>query len=155
MEQTPYRLIHCRTDGDILVVTITEPRVNREELAVALRKEIDAAGRESNARKVVFDLTAVEEMSSRGFCAILYFQQDLVKNHGGRVALCGLSEHIRTNLTTLRLIDVRGPSPVVTTPTTARQGTPAGRAPIFDIVTDDIEGALERLRAASAENAGA
>lgn len=155
MEQTPYRLIRCRTDGDILVITVTESRVIGDDLAIALRKEIDAAAREHDARKVVFDLTTVEEMSSRGFCAILYFQQDLVRNHGGRVALCGLGEQIRTNLSTMCLIGSGGSLTMVNPTQANRPNLPRERKPIFDIVTEDAAGAIERLREASAEKADA
>src|SRR5262245_51939530 len=105
MAEGSFQHLSCRTDHDVLVLTVTRPRVRGDELADQLRTEMLAAVEQAGATRVVLDLQKVMEMTSRGFGAIAAFRHEFVKVRGGQVALCGLSPFVRETLELIRFID--------------------------------------------------
>jgi hypothetical protein len=107
-----------------------------------------AAADHAGVRAVVLDLARVEGITSRGFGAIASFHHEFVRNRGGRVALCGLSDHVRGALEVIRFIDGGTASPVLD------PGGPGANRPrtkpLFEVVTADAASAVQRLKEVAA-----
>ena len=93
MGQTPYRLISAAVEQGVLVLTITEPRIQGLDVGEALRAEMLTALADYGATKVVVDFQHAEYISSTAFWPLLSMRRALQET-GGRVILCGLSKAI-------------------------------------------------------------
>jgi len=107
MPEKTYRYLQCRTEQDVLVLTITEARVQGDEVAEDLRQEMLAAVDESGCGKVVIDFRHAEYLSSAAFRPLLALRRKLQET-GGRIMLCGLSETVGDVFYTTRMISDGG-----------------------------------------------
>lgn len=94
----------------VLVLRITDSQVKGDTLADAIRDQLLAAYLQSNAHHVVIDFRNVTYMSSAGFRPLLSLVR-LVREHKGRLVLCGLSQDVREVFTVTRLISMGGSAP--------------------------------------------
>jgi anti-anti-sigma regulatory factor len=147
-------LLDCRIDQDVLVVQIRKPEVSGEELAVQLKADLLDAVKQHDAKLLVIDFQKVKYMTSRPYGAIAGFSAEFVRNRGGKMALCGLTEYTRESLSALHFITGGGTGTLIrpgagTAP--ANPGTPEkpSSAPLFDIVTEDVPSAIAALKNAS------
>jgi anti-anti-sigma factor len=94
----------------ILILTISESQVRGDALADELNREFAAAVERSGSTRVVVDLKSVEYFSSVGFRPLLMLHRK-VKENGGRVALCNLSQVVNEMLHVVKFIDTAGSHP--------------------------------------------
>jgi anti-anti-sigma factor len=135
------RHLTSRTDGGALVVTLTTPTIFGDTLASELTQELTAATETSGAGRVVIDFQQVKEISSPGMRALINFRREFLKK-GGRIALCGLSPHVRGTLGLVRLVDTGGWAPAVgLADGSGARATP----PLFEVVEPDVASAVARL----------
>jgi anti-anti-sigma factor len=99
--------VKISTDQGILVLTITEPRVQGEEVAEILRQEMLAALERSGARQVVVDFQHALYISSAAFRPLLSLRRKLQETNG-RIVLCGLSKAIGDVFYTTQMISDTG-----------------------------------------------
>lgn len=120
------------TTDVVLVLRITAAQVRGDELTTELERAFAAEVDRVEAAKVVVDMKAVTYITSTGVRALLGLHQKL-KNVGGRVVLCGLTEMVSEVLQLMRFIDAAGlrPAPFEVQPdvTAAVASLLAGRTP--------------------------
>jgi len=144
MESSPSGNLNYRTEHGILVVTITEAKIQGEDIADTLRREMLAILDSSGATRIVIDFQHAQYISSAAFRPLLAVHRKL-QNRGGRIVLCGLSPAVGDIFYTTRMT---GPTGSITR-MTGESGT---ITPLFD-TAKDAEEAVSRLR--SAEQASA
>lgn len=121
-----YRHLKNQVEQGVLVLTLTENQVLDEDLAEALRLEMLAAVGHAGAQRVVVDFHAVKSVSSAIFRPLLSLQGRL-KEHGGRLVLCGLTAMLEQVLRMCGMIEA-----------------PATSGPCFATETD-LAAALARI----------
>jgi anti-anti-sigma factor len=133
MAEPQYRYVHCRFDGDVLVLSIVEPHLRSIQFDISdkLREEMLRAVNEVGTAKVVVDLSGVEQFGSASFRPLLSLRRQLNERQG-QLLLCGLRPDIREVFLITRLIDE------------------AGSAEATFGVADDVAGAVARLKEAGA-----
>lgn len=109
MTPASYRYIACRTEQEILVLTITAAKIQDDEMGETLGREFLAAVAQTGLRKVVIDFQNTKYMSSVAFRPLLLLRQHL-RERGGRMMLCGLSPIIGDVFYTTRLASSSGAS---------------------------------------------
>jgi anti-anti-sigma factor len=92
-----------------IVLTITEPQLQGDPVAEALREDLLAAVDRCGARSVVLDFRRVTYVSSVAFRPLLSLHRKL-KQGGGRLVLCGMSERVAEVFHVTRLISTSGSS---------------------------------------------
>jgi anti-anti-sigma factor len=98
-----YRYISTRCDRDVLILTIELPRVNEYAMAEAVGKELIDAAHAQRATKVVVDLGQLQYMSSVGYGPLISLRSR-VRENGGRLVLCNLSEVVHEMFDATRLL---------------------------------------------------
>jgi anti-anti-sigma regulatory factor len=93
----------------VLVLTINEAQVVGDDLCDALRDEMLAHTVRGHARNVILDFHKVVYVSSAGFRPLLSLHR-ILREHGGRLILCGLSPEVEEVFEVTRLISTRGSS---------------------------------------------
>jgi anti-anti-sigma factor len=109
MTEPRYRHVQAATDQGVLVLTVTTPKLQGDELIDAVSEDIFAAVDRDGARKVALDLSHLTYTTSAGLRALLALRRHL-NEKGGRVVLCGLGEMVADVLNTTRLISTSGSS---------------------------------------------
>ena len=99
----PPRYVQARTTPEALVLTVTEPRLNGDAIANALRHELLAAVASVHRPRVVLDLRPVLSLSSTALRPLMALQRD-IRDKGGALVLCNLSRVVAEVLNTTRLI---------------------------------------------------
>lgn len=99
----PYRHITVTTQNDVLILTLELDQVKDYVLAEELRFELMHAVKLSLRRKIVVDLHKMEFMTSLACVAFLGVKAG-VREHGGRLMLCNMSEFIRKVFNAKRLL---------------------------------------------------
>lgn len=107
MAETNASHLTSSTEPGVLVMTITEKRVEGEETAEALREEMLATVAAAGAREVVVDFRNAQYISSAAFRPLLSLRRQL-QQAGGRVVLCGLSAAVGDVFHTTRMVSDRG-----------------------------------------------
>jgi anti-anti-sigma factor len=107
MSQPRYRHLQTRSEQGVLVLTPTPSRLEGDEMAQNLVEETQAATAHADAKKVVVNLEHVEYLTSANFRPLLALRKKL-KEVGGRMALCGLSQVVVEMFQTTRLIGPKG-----------------------------------------------
>jgi anti-anti-sigma factor len=107
MAEPHYRHLECRTEQGVLVILITEPKVQGEQVAEELRDEMLAALAVSGVSKVAVDFRNVQYISSTAFRPLLAVRRNLQET-GGRIILCGLTKVIGDVFYTTRMIGSDG-----------------------------------------------
>ncbi len=91
------------------MLTITETKLQDEQIAGALLQELLAIVEHVDARRVVVDLQHIVYISSVAFRPLLHLLRTL-KEKGGQLVLCGLSKVVGDVFYTTRLISATGSS---------------------------------------------
>jgi anti-anti-sigma factor len=107
MAEPQYRLLKTGTEQGVLVLTITEPQIEGDEVARALQQELLAAVAAAGARKVVIDLQHVKYISSVAFGPLLHLRRKL-QEVDGRFYVCGLSPMVGDVFYTTRMVSPSG-----------------------------------------------
>ena len=103
MAEPHFSLVKTRLDQGVLVLTVTEARLQSDSLAETLRMQLLAALGHYGVSKIVLDLQNVKALSSSGIRPLLSLRRH-VEEQKGRLVLCGLSSVVATVLQTTRLI---------------------------------------------------
>ncbi len=107
MFSTAGPLLHSSVEQGILVLTIAQSRIQGEEIAQALREEMQLALEQAGVNRVVIDLRHACYMSSAAFWPLLSLRRQLL-DAGGRLIICGLSGDIEDVFTTTKMISLGG-----------------------------------------------
>jgi len=100
-------LLQSSVDQGVLVLTITQSRIQGEETAQQLREEMQAALEKTGIHRVVVDLQNVRYMSSVAFWPLLSLRRQLATSQG-RLIICGLTGDIETLFLTTKMISSGG-----------------------------------------------
>jgi anti-anti-sigma factor len=107
MGEEPERYLRSCVEQGVLVLTITETKIQSDDIADALRQEMLAAVARSGIRKVVIDFRHAQYLSSTAFRPLLSLRRKLQED-GGQIILCGLSSVVGDIFYTTRMIDPSG-----------------------------------------------
>ena len=99
----PYRHITTSMDGEVLVLTLQLEEVKDYVLAEELRYELTHAAKRANARKIVVDLHKMLFMTSMACVSFLGLKAS-VRETGGRLVMCNMSDFIRKVFNAKRLL---------------------------------------------------
>lgn len=102
-------LLRSSVEQGVLVLTVTQPRIQGEEVAQLLRDEMKSAVDRAGIHRVVIDLQQARYLSSVAFWPLLSLRRQL-RDAGGRMMICGLSEDVEDIFTTTRMISPDGSS---------------------------------------------
>ncbi len=113
-------LLHSSVDQGVLILTLTQPRIQGEEIAQQLRDEMQAALEKAGVNCVIVDLQHVRYLSSVAFWPLLSLRRQL-RQAGGRMIICGLNGDIEDIFTTTKMISSGGAvdAPFEVAPSTA------------------------------------
>ncbi len=103
MSEPPAHLLKIDVREGVLVLTISEPRLDSDKLSDKVRQELLAIVTDSGIRKVVIDLQNVEYLSSAAFRPLLSLRRKLLET-GGQMVLCHLTANVRKVFQDLKLI---------------------------------------------------
>ena len=107
MEKPEYHYLTAKVEQTVLVLTITETRLQEERVAEALFQEMLKAASQIAVRKVVVDMRHLEYMSSVAFRPLLRLRGRLQKS-GGRMILCGLTPLVGDIFYTTKMLSPSG-----------------------------------------------
>ena len=99
--QTPR--VQGRVQDDVLVVTITEPKLHGDKVTHALRQDLQALIDSARLSRVVLDFSPVVSLSSEAFRPLLSLRRHL-SEAGGRLVLCNLSPLVAQAFQATRLV---------------------------------------------------
>jgi anti-anti-sigma factor len=126
MPEPSYRHLTSRSDGDVLVLTLTDLLLLDEEVVEGAHADLVAAVERHQPRKVVLDLQHVRAMGSAAFRPVISLHRRL-REAGGELILCGLTDAVANIFHLTGLIS----------------RIPAGRAPLASEA--DVRAAVARL----------
>ena len=129
MAETAYPYMTSRVEGDILILTLTEPKIQGEGIAETLRQDMVGALDAARVTKVIIDFQHAQYISSAAFRPLLALRRKL-QDRGGRIVLCGLSPVIGDVFYTTRMV-----------------GDDGSIKPLFEMKAD-VASAMEHLSAA-------
>ncbi|HTU91416.1 MAG TPA: STAS domain-containing protein [Gemmataceae bacterium] len=107
MPSTAGPLLQSSVDQGVLVLTISQPRIQGEETALQLREEMQRAVAHASINCVVVDLQHVRYLSSVAFWPLLSLRRQL-REAGGRMIICGLSGDLEDVFATTKMISTGG-----------------------------------------------
>lgn len=107
MGEEPERHLRSCVEQGVLILTITEAKIQSDDIADALRQEMLAAVARTGVRKVVIDFRHAQYLSSTAFRPLLSLRRKLQED-GGQIVLCGLSSVVGDIFYTTRMIDPSG-----------------------------------------------
>lgn len=99
----PYRHITTTTQDDVLILTLELDQVKDYVVAEELRYELMHAVKRSRFRKIIVDLRKMDFMTSLACVAFLGLKAG-VREHGGRLIMCNMTEFIRNVFNAKRLL---------------------------------------------------
>jgi anti-anti-sigma factor len=126
MPEPSYRHLTTAGDGDVLVLTLTDPLLLDEEVVDGVQADLVAAVDRHRPRQVVLDLQHVRAMGSAAFRPVISLHRRL-REAGGELVLCGLADAVADIFHLTGLIS----------------RIPAGRAPLA--AEADVRAAVARL----------
>jgi anti-anti-sigma factor len=100
-------LLHSSVDQGVLVLIVTQQRIQGEETAQQMRDEMQHALEHAGVKRVVVDLQHVRYLSSVAFWPLLSLRRQLL-NAGGRMIICGLSGDLEDVFMTTKMISTGG-----------------------------------------------
>lgn len=103
MDEPKYQHLTSETRGDILILTVTDERVQGDEVAEAMQAEMLDAQARAQARHVVVCFKRTKYISSTAFRPLLSLRRRL-QEHGGRIVLCGLNSVVGDIFRTTRMV---------------------------------------------------
>jgi anti-anti-sigma factor len=89
-----------------VVLSITDAKILGDEVADELRDQLLAVVVQSGCHTVILDFSAVTFLSSSGFRPLLSLHR-LLRQHEGKLLLCGLREDVREIFEVTRLITTK------------------------------------------------
>lgn len=98
-----YRHISCRKESGILVIVLSDEKIQGDELGDAIRQDMLDALTHYQVNKVVIDFRNIIYLSSAGFRPLLSMHRKLNESRG-RMIFCNLSPEILEVFTVTRLI---------------------------------------------------
>jgi anti-anti-sigma factor len=134
MTNTALGHVQVRHEDGVLVLSITDARIEGEEIAEALRQEMLAAVEAAGARKLVVNFQHTRYISSAGFRPLLALRRRL-NEMNGRLIVCGLSPVVGDVFYTTRM------------------ASPDGSAAAVFEMEPTVAAAVARLNTAEAEHA--
>jgi anti-anti-sigma factor len=99
--QSPHLTSHL--DRGVLVLTLTEPHVQGDDLCDVIYQELLAAVAGQSPPRAVVDFRQVTTISAAGLRILLNFRRHL-RQQGGALILCGLSEAVAEVFFTTNLV---------------------------------------------------
>jgi anti-anti-sigma factor len=109
MAEPMYTQLKCEVQHGVLVLTITQPQVEGDDTAEALRDEMLRAVTSTGLRKVVVDFRNTKYISSVAFRPLLSLRKKL-QELNGRLLLCGLTQVVGEVFYTTRMATTAGSS---------------------------------------------
>jgi anti-anti-sigma factor len=103
MPPSEFRHLTVRDDQGVLVVTLTEPQLQGDKLAKALRQELLSVVTSNPSRQVVVDFQRVASLSSEIFRPLITLRHKL-EEEKRRLVLCGLTPNVSRAFNATRLI---------------------------------------------------
>jgi anti-anti-sigma factor len=100
-------LLQSAVNQGVLVLTLTQSRIQGEEVAEALRDEMRAAVDRARVNRVVIDLQHARYLSSAAFWPLLCLRRELLDT-GGRLMICGLCDDVEDVFMTTKMISNDG-----------------------------------------------
>ena len=91
--ESAFRHLRISTSQGVLVLSVTSAQLLDDEATESLGRELAAAVTRSAARAVVLDLGGVSAVTG-ALGGILVGLHNLINQRGGRLLLCGLSNHV-------------------------------------------------------------
>jgi anti-anti-sigma factor len=107
MPEPKCRHLESRFEEGILILTVTEQKLQDEQLASALTRELSVVVDHFDARRVVVDLHSIVYISSVAFRPLLHLRRMLMER-GGKLILCGLSKVVGDVFYTTRMVSDHG-----------------------------------------------
>lgn len=107
MSPTTGTILQSSVDQGVLVLLITQSRIQGEEAALQLREQMQNAVTQANVNRVVVDLQHVRYLSSVAFWPLLSLRRQL-RDAGGRMIICGLNGDLEDIFTTTKMISTGG-----------------------------------------------
>ena len=92
----------------VVVFRLTVKELKGDDLADEIREYFLTLFQQTHATSAVIDFQDVKYLSSAGFRPLLSLQRT-VRQHGGRLVLCGLAPLVEEVFSTTRLITSHGP----------------------------------------------
>jgi anti-anti-sigma factor len=105
MAESPYKHVQCQA----IVLAINETQLQGDPISEQLRADLLSALERSGARNVVLDFQKINFVSSVAFRPLLSLHRRL-KEQGGRLILCGMSERVAEVFQVTRLVSTTGAS---------------------------------------------
>jgi anti-anti-sigma factor len=99
----------AQREGDVLVLTILDAKLETEDVCARLREELMEVVTQSEAKKVVLDFRNVRTVSSVAFRPLLSVRR-IMQQSNGRMLLCNLSESVAQMFYATRLLAADRPS---------------------------------------------
>jgi anti-anti-sigma factor len=99
--------LHSSVEQGVLVLTIAQPRIQGEEIAYTLREEMRLAVEQTGIQRVVIDFRHTRYLSSVAFWPLLSLRKQL-REAGGRLIICGLTDDVEDVFTTTKMISSGG-----------------------------------------------
>ena len=103
MPPSEFRHLTVRDEQGVLVVTLTEPQLQGDKLAKALRQELLSVVTSNPSRQVVVDFQRVASLSSEIFRPLITLRHKL-EEEKRRLVLCGLTPNVSRAFNATRLI---------------------------------------------------
>lgn len=107
MTSTTSPILQSSVDQGTLVLTITQPRIQGEEIALQLREQMQNAVAQAGVNRIVVDLQHVRYLSSVAFWPLLNLRRQM-RDSGGRMIICGLNGDLEDIFTTTKMISTGG-----------------------------------------------
>ena len=102
-----HALVHM--EGDVLIVTIVDTKLESEDVCAKLREELIEVVTRAEAKKVVIDFRNVQCASSVAFRPLLSVRR-IMQQTNGRMLLCHLSSQVVQMFHATRLLIPERPS---------------------------------------------
>lgn len=100
-----------RTEQGCLIITLTEAKLQGDQLATTLNDALQATVASANAKKVILDMGQVELITTACLRPLLNLR-NLLLGKGGRLVLCNLNPYVAEVLSVTRLTSTTGMGPV-------------------------------------------
>jgi anti-anti-sigma factor len=107
MSEPQATYLEAALEGGALVLTVTRPQIEGEEVAQGLARELREAVERTGASNAVVDLSRTRYVSSIAFWPLLALRRQL-QAAGGRLLICGLSGVVEEVFTTTKMVSGPG-----------------------------------------------
>ena len=107
MTLVPSQLLQSVLDRGVLVITITQARLQGEEIAHDLREALRQSVDKSGVNRVVIDFRHARYLSSAAFWPLLSLRKQL-RDNAGRMVICGLQGDVEDVFATTKMISTDG-----------------------------------------------